>query len=352
MVQQMRFGPLFEKFRAMLPPSWSLAGLGDEPRGTGARPDGIVQITAPDGARARVVVESKLRLSAARAAELGPRLQDVTRRAGADGALVLTRFVSKLARERLRSAGVSYLDATGNAWIHLERPALLIDRQGAERDPDPPRRGVKSLKGAKAARLLRALCDWRPPVGVRQLALRAGTDPGYATRILKLLEDEDVVDRSARGEVVAVRWQDLLRRWAQDYSVNKTNRAEPYLAARGLREVRERLADFQGVYALTGSFAVPPEAQVVPAPVLSCYVDGVEAAAEELQLRPAEVGANVLLMDPFDSVVYERTRSAEGLALVAVSQCAVDLLTGPGREPAQGESLMDWMAENEDAWRV
>ena len=40
------------------------------------------------------------------------------------------------------------------------------------------------------------------------------------------------------------------------------------------------------------------------------------------------------------------------LKTVAISQCAVDLITGTGREPSEAEGLMDWMARNEDAWRT
>jgi hypothetical protein len=34
------------------------------------------------------------------------------------------------------------------------------------------------------------------------------------------------------------------------------------------------------------------------------------------------------------------------------SQVAVDLLTGPGREPSEGEELLLWMKGNEAAWRT
>ena len=36
---------------------------------------------------------------------------------------------------------------------------------------------------------------------------------------------------------------------------------------------------------------------------------------------------------------------------VAPSQLAADLLTGPGPEPSQGEEMLRWMQDNEDAWR-
>lgn len=34
-----------------------------------------------------------------------------------------------------------------------------------------------------------------------------------------------------------------------------------------------------------------------------------------------------------------------------VSQVAVDLLTGPGRNPGEGVALLDWMEAHESQWR-
>jgi hypothetical protein len=267
-------------------------------------------------------------------------------------AMVFTRFASKMARTRLREAGVSYLDLTGNIWLTIDSPAVFIDQQGAETDPAPPGRGVRSLKGAQAARIVRGLCDWQPPVGVRQLADRAGASPGYVSRVLGLLEDEDVIVRTDQGEVSDVRWQDLLRRWSQDYSIRSSNRPVPCLAPRGLSQVRERLGSYVAQYALTGAFAIPPEAQTTPAPLLTCYVANPELAAKELDLRPSDAGVNVILLEPFDSIVFERTRETGGINSVALTQLVVDLLTGSGREPAQAEALISWMEGNERVWRA
>ncbi len=75
-------------------------------------------------------------------------------------------------------------------------------------------------------------------------------------------------------------------------------------------------------------------------------------AADHLGLRETEAGANVVLLEPFDPVVFERATMRHGLRCVAASQLAVDLLTGPGREPSQGEEILKWMKENEDAWQT
>jgi hypothetical protein len=313
--------------------------------------DSTLVVRAPDGVKAVLLVKTKSRLSAREAAVLGSTLRQALDDNGWDGAILFTRFASRMARERLRTAGLSYLDATGNAWISLSCPAVFIERQGAENDPDPPRRGVRSLKGAKAARIVRGLCDWRPPLGVRELGRRTGTNAGYVTRVLSFLEDQDVIVRQDQGGVTNVQWEELLKLWSRDYSVSETNRAVQYLAPRGLTPIRERLASYKRLYALTGQFAVPPEAQVAPGRVLSCYVPSAEQAANELDLREMESGGNVVLLEPFDKLVFEGTRQATGLTTVALTQCALDLLTGTGREPAQADALISWMGKNEDAWR-
>jgi hypothetical protein len=88
------------------------------------------------------------------------------------------------------------------------------------------------------------------------------------------------------------------------------------------------------------------------------YVTALEAAAD-LGLRETESGGNVLLVQPFPSAQgtqslspFLRTRSIDGLEYVALAQAVVDLLTSPGRGPAEAEALLKWMEANEDAWRI
>jgi len=345
----MRLDPFLDQLQRVLPPRWSVELSTVEPPRGGRAADAVISLGGPDGSEATLSVEAKPRISARQTATIISTF--ASRGGGRTEGIVFGRFVSRMARERLRDAGVSYLDRTGNAWISITRPAVFIEMQGADADPEPERRGVRSLKGAKAARIVRGLCDWPPPIGVRELARRTGTNPGYVTRVLSLLDEEDIVIRGGRGEVVKVRWQDLLRRWSMDYSVAESNRVVQYLAPRGTSWLRERLASFGEPYALTGPFAVPPEALVAPGRLLSCYVTSADMAAQELDVRPTESGANVLLLEPFDEVIFARTRNLDGLTTVALSQCVIDLMTGSGRDPAQAAALMSWMAENEDAWR-
>ncbi|HKX45735.1 MAG TPA: hypothetical protein VJP77_03470, partial [Planctomycetota bacterium] len=103
--------------------------------------------------------------------------------------------------------------------------------------------------------------------------------------------------------------------------------------------------------AATGTLAVSDLAPVTPTRLAIVYAQDAQAMLEALDLRPAERGANVLLVEPRDAWVFQGTRRVDGLTVVAVSQACADLLTSPGRGPAEGLALLDWMQANETAWR-
>jgi hypothetical protein len=248
--------------------------------------------------------------------------------------------------------GFSYADLTGNVRLSLSEPGLFIETTGASENPDPQSRDRKSLKGPKAGRLVRALCDFRPPIGLRDLAKRAGIDAGYASRVVEFLNREAFVARTTRGPITTIDWPALLRRWSQEYSPFQRQRAAMYLAPRGISAVVEKLKGSSARLAVSGSWAAAQIAPVAPPRLLLVYVDKPAAVAIELDLRPTEAGANVALAIPFDPVVYERTSKKSGITFAALSQVAADLLTSPGRGPNEAEALMEWMREHEDAWRA
>ena len=182
--------------------------------------------------------------------------------------------------------------------------------------------------------------------------MRAGVDPGYASRVIDFLEREALITRTTRGPITNVDWQALLTRWSQEYSPFRRRGAAMYLAPRGISAVVERLKIATMRYAVTGSWAAAQIAPVAPPRLLLVYVDRPTAVEGEFDLRPAEAGANVALLTPFDDIVFERTSKKSGITIAAPSQIAADLLTSPGRGPNEAEALMAWMSEHEDAWRA
>jgi hypothetical protein len=144
----------------------------------------------------------------------------------------------------------------------------------------------------------------------------------------------------------------LLRRWSQDYSPFQPQRVNWFLAPRGLPPFIEALRVRTARYAVSGSWAAAQFAPVAPPRILLCYDDDIQDLAVATALRPVEAGANVALVEPFDSVLFERMSRHKEVTLVAPSQIAVDLMTSPGRGPNEADALMEWMGTHEDAWRT
>ncbi len=335
-----------------LPASWSLTTA---PAAL-AQPDGVWTLQAPDGTTTNVRVEAK-RVVEPRDVPNVLRRLDGCRVGGNTVTLVAAPFLSPRTRELLAAAGAGWFDMTGNLRVQLDRPAVFIDRNGASRNPytNTADRRLKSLKGPGAARVVRALLDAPLPFGVRELADRAEVAAATSSRVLELLVREDLIERDAAGGVVAVRKLSLARRWTADYGLTSTNQAVPMLAARGIDQVLTTLKKYDGRYAITAEAATRPylprgQAAVGPLALLTIYVPDATAAAGSLQLRAVDRGANVVLVEPFDAVVYRGAKVKDRLTFAAPSQVVVDLLTGPGRAPEEGASLIEVLASNDEGW--
>lgn len=337
-----------------LPATWELEA-DIEPPGQDTPVDAKLRLRAPDGAEVTALVEAK-RLINTR--DVPAALEQLERAASGSGAqnvvlVLIARYLSPATRERIATAGAGYVDLTGNMHISSDRPALLLRDRGADSDPwRGPGRPRGTLKGPPAARVVRFLIDFAPPYSVPELAERAGASTGAAYRAVKFLEEQQLLEREHRGPITEVRWRALLERWSRDYGFAGSNTVATFLEPRGLAKLTAKLTGETDLdYVLTGSMAAESFAAYAPARLAMLYVRDIEAAAALLELRPTATGANVALAAGDYDVVFERTQEVDGLRVAAVSQIAVDLLTGPGRNPSEAAELLGWMENNESAWR-
>jgi hypothetical protein len=119
------------------------------------------------------------------------------------------------------------------------------------------------------------------------------------------------------GPQCNVQWADLIRPWTQDDSFSKANTVATYLELRGLPALLGKLRQAGIRYVVTGSQAASTLAPVTAPRLLSIYVDNLDDRANEFHLRPAERGANVVLAEPFNVVVFERTLQVNGIRYAA-----------------------------------
>ena len=82
------------------------------------------------------------------------------------------------------------------------------------------------------------------------------------------------------------------------------------------------------------------------------YADDPERIATATRLRPVRNGGNVVIALPYDQIVFERSWTRDNAMYVSPAQAAIDCLTGPGRMPAEGDALLDWMRRKVPRWQA
>ncbi len=341
--------------RSSLPTTWQCR-VEEEARRGAVVFDAIITLEAPDGQRAILVAEAKRLIATRDVLAAVEQLRSMADRARISTAvpILVARYLPPTTRERLEKERVAYADATGNLRLQVDKPALFMRDVGEGRDPwRGPGRPRGTLKGPAAARVVRALVDFSPPYALPELVRRSGASTGATYRVVAFLEEEGLVEREPRGPILAVHWRRLIERWSQDYEFQRSDVVESLLFPRGIEALPAALRSAKDLrYVLSGSLAARHLAPHAPPRFAMLYVDDVGAARERLGLRPVDRGANVLVAANRDAISFLRARRVDGVTTAAPSQIAVDLLTGPGRSPSEGQALLDWMEANERTWRA
>lgn len=340
-----------EVLAGLLPMGWKIG------RARGSRGDadrvGLV-VDDPSGIRQSIVVDVRPVVSPRELQQAYPASTEARPPSdGGDPILVVARYLSPRSRAVLDEAAVGYLDLTGNVRLTTSSPGLSVFTEGAQRDPLPRVRPDRGIAGAAAGRIIRALTDFIPPYSVSELASIAGVSVGYCSRTLQALEREALVERDRRGTVERVDWPNMLRRRGSAVPLVDPRRTTAYIARTGVRGVADLLAGIDpDSYAITGSFAAARIRAVAAPAGLVVYTARPDQLATSLDLLPADQGADMFLIVPADDGVLTGSTVSNGNRWVAPSQIVVDCLGGWGRMPQEGEAVLEWMIEDEVAWRT
>jgi hypothetical protein len=345
-----------QMLRNRLPRNWSLYEEPEPELPMDIGVDAQLRLRAPDGTESLVLVEAKRLLNSRDVPSVLESLREAAARLDPSEPVVLllaSRYLPETTQERIAEAGAGYADATGNLLLLSDRPGLFLRDRGAERDPwRGPGRPRGTLRGPPAARVVRALIDFAPPYTVPELSTRARASTGATYRVAEFVEGEGLLERARYGPIGEVRWRRLLERWSKDYGFAQSNTVTTYLEPRGLGALTARLAEQPQLdYVLTGSLAAARVAAYAESRLAMLYVRDAMRVAKTLGLRSTDSGANVALASGGYDVAFERPEEVDGLRMAALSQAAVDLLSGPGRNPSEASALLDWMERNEPAWR-
>lgn len=337
-----------ERFVAVVPFGWAVTR--SEQEGVGG--DLMFGVRAPDGLEVTFALAVKRVVAPRDVSNVLAQMRTETALNKRSVELVVAApFLSELTRAGLQQAGVGFLDLTGNVLIRSDKPALYVRSSGASRDPSPSDDKLRGLGGRGAAGAVRALVEIRPPFGIRELAERSGVALGTLSRTVDLLDRDGLLKRDKRGPIEQVDVGGVIRRWAKDYSVSRSNCVVSALSIRGIPALAEQLASIGSGYAVTGAFGASKFTEIAPTRLVSLYVVDAQEFTERLGLRNVDSGSNVWLIEPASEVAFERVIRRDNIVCANPALMAADLLTGPGRDPSVGEELLSWMANNDD-WRA
>jgi hypothetical protein len=328
------------------------------------RPDALVEVKADgDGVFTQLLVDLKRSVTPRSVEELLLPKLDLVRQVNTyTNLLVMAPWIAPRTQQMLREYGISYLDLTGNVSLRVPRPAIVVYTQGETRAPrsSGPSPSKATLAGPKVGRLVRLLADVAPPYRAGELAEAAHLSLPYVSRLLDTLEDQLLIRRDGRI-ITEVDWPNLLRVRAEQLNLLRHNPYVGMLAPNGIAHVLKALRDLQhhavGQHvAVTGSYAAHAVAPLAVGGQLMLYVPPgphtPDDLGDDLGLLRVDEGADVLLLRAHDNVVFERTRAIDGIPHVALSQLALDCLSGPGRMPAEGEAVLRYMTDHQDQWRA
>ena len=248
--------------------------------------------------------------------------------------VLVVPYMSPQARQWCDDAGVAWMDLSGNAHLQTSQGdthlAVWIENQdnAFTRTGRPP-----NAFAPKAARATRSLLLAAEPLRQTEIADRAGLDPGYTSKIVRRLEDLDLVDRQDDNAVAPVSREALLDAWAGE-NAYRHEVVKGHVSGRSGEERARRLAealDQHGIaHAFTGLAAAWAYTHAASFRSVSCYVardasSDPAAAAATIGFRSDTDAPNLRLLFPDDDGVFDGARVADGLRCVAPVQVYVDL---------------------------
>lgn len=265
-------------------------------------------------------------------------------------ALLAVPFMGDAGRRICSEGGVSWLDLSGNARIDAPGVRVLVEgkknrfrRRGRPSNPFAP----------KSSRVARRLLLHPDEFHVQQeLAAAISLGAGLVSRVVRRLEELELIERNEQGAVRARDPKLLLEAWAEHYEFDRHHLLRGHVAARSgdelLAHVSSALSSAGIEHAATGLAGAWLLTHFAAFNTVTCYVTEVPArdVLDSLGFHEGERGANLWLALAGDEGVFLGAEERDGLACAHPIQVWLDLKGQPERagEAARhlDETLLTW----------
>ena len=168
--------------------------------------------------------------------------------------LIVVPYMGKSGIDFCQDHDLSWIDFSGNA--HIKAPGLLIHVEGRPNRFKNVGRPA-SVFAPKSARIARQLLiEPGKSYNQRELSQITGLDEGHTSRIVRRLEELNLIVRNDQGALRSSDPDQLLDAWLEAYDFSKNQIIKGHIAARSgeelLKRITKTLAEQQIEYAATG----------------------------------------------------------------------------------------------------
>jgi len=257
--------------------------------------------------------------------------------------LVAVPYMGEVGKRLCEEAGVNWLDLSGNARLKL--PGLRIQIEGK---PNQFKRAgrPRSLFAPKSARIARwLLMQSDQAFTQRELARANGIDEGFTSRIVRGLEQQQLIQRDSDGAVRVADFDALLDAFRETYDFSKHHIVRGHVAARSSDELLLRLAEplrRQNIeHAVTGLAGAWLWSGFAGFRMATLFVADLpdETLRSQMGFHEVERGENVWLAQPNDTGVFQGSEVREGIFCAHPVQVYLDLKDHPERSTEAAEAL-------------
>ena len=253
----------------------------------------------------------------------------------ADIPLIVVPYMGRSGMDLCKEHGVSWIDLSGNA--HIKASGLLIHIEGRPNKYKKAGRpaNVFAPKGARIVRQL--LIDPKKGHNQRELSQITGLDEGYTSRVVRRLEELNLIDRDDKGVLKPSNPDELLDAWLEAYDFSKHQIIKGHVTARSgeelLRKMTRILADQKADYAATGLAGAWQYTQFTKFRMVTLFLADLPGKNlfDQLPFREDDHGANTWLVVPNDKGVFHGSSDQDGIVCVHPVQVFLDLKGHPER---------------------
>ena len=249
--------------------------------------------------------------------------------------LIVVPYMGKSGIDFCQDHDLSWIDFSGNA--HIKAPGLLIHVEGRPNRFKNVGRPA-SVFAPKSARIARQLLiEPGKSYNQRELSQITGLDEGHTSRIVRRLEELNLIVRNDQGALRSSDPDQLLDAWLEAYDFSKNQIIKGHIAARSgeelLKRITKTLAEQQIEYAATGLSGAWQYIHFAKFRLVTLYLAEPPGKNlfDGLHFREDSRGANTWLVVPNDTGVFHGSSTRDDIVCVHSVQIYLDLKGHPER---------------------